>query len=42
MSKVVSDLTEEEWDEYGAMAIEWTNRFLPVEVQSYVISIYFH
>jgi hypothetical protein len=32
LSKVVSDLTEER-DEYAAMAIEWTNRSLPVEVQ---------
>ena len=33
LSKVVRDLTEEEWDEYAAKAIEWTNRSLPVEVQ---------
>jgi hypothetical protein len=33
LSKVVRDLTKEERDEYGAMAIEWTNRSPPVEVQ---------
>jgi hypothetical protein len=33
LSKVVNELTEEEQEEYRAMAKEWTKRSPPVEVQ---------